>query len=72
MTPYKHLTCQIIILKYSRNDQRKAMFHSPITLNVDKVELPIIKRRTELTKKKIDKLILPLYPVQIRGVLFSR
>ena len=58
-------------LKNSRNDHRKAMFHSPITLKVDNGEHPIIKIRTELTKKKIDQLILPLFPVQLREVLFS-
>ena len=55
-------------LKYSRNDLRKAMFHSPITLNIDKVELPIIKGRRP--QKKIDKLILPLSPVQLGEFYF--
>ena len=43
------------------------MFHSPIKLNVDKVELPIIKRSRQ---KKIDQLILPLSPVQLREFYF--
>ena len=44
------------------------MFHS--TLSVDKVELP--KKLSRQKKLKIDKLILPLYPFQLRWVLFSR
>ena len=43
------------------------MFHSLITLNVDKVELPIIKRSRQ---KNIDKLILPPSPVQLREFYF--
>ena len=57
-------------LKYSRNDHRKAMFHSPITLGVDKVELHIIKKKLS-RQKKINKLILPIYPVQLRCFIFA-
>ena len=57
--------------KYSSNDHRKAMFHSPMTLSVDKVELHIIKKKLSGQKKKIDKLILPIYPVQLRCFIFA-
>ena len=58
-------------MKYSTNDNRKAITVSfSDRLNIYKVVVPIVKRRSRL--KKIDKLIVPLHSVQLRWVLFSR
>ena len=58
-------------MKYSTNDNRKAITVSfSDSLNIYKVVVPIVKRRSRL--KKIDKLIVALYSVQLRWVLFSR
>ena len=62
-------------LKYTRNDyrntqemiiERRCVILLAFFVMVAKIELPIIKRKSP--QKKIDKLILSLYQVQLRGV----